>query len=53
MYEGSITSISSVSEWKGTRAGNRPTNSGIIPNSMRSWASTSDRYLKKKKKGYW
>jgi hypothetical protein len=41
-----LTSISSVNEWKGTRAGKRPTNSGIIPNSMRSWASTSDRYLR-------
>ena len=29
-----------MSEWKGTRAGNLPTNSGIMPNSMRSWAST-------------
>jgi hypothetical protein len=35
-----LTSMSSLSEWKGTRVGKRPTNSGIMPNSMRSVAST-------------
>jgi len=33
-------SMSSVREWNGTTTGNRPTNSGIIPNSTRSCAST-------------
>ena len=34
------TSIASDSEWNGIRMGKRPTNSGIIPNSIRSRAST-------------
>jgi len=34
------TSIASDNEWNGIRMGNRPTNSGIIPNSIRSRAST-------------
>jgi len=34
------TSIASEREWNGIRIGKRPTNSGIIPNSMRSRAST-------------
>ena len=33
--------ISSLREWKGTTTGKRPTNSGIIPNSIKSLASTS------------
>jgi len=34
------TSIASDSEWNGIRIGKRPTNSGIMPNSIRSRAST-------------
>ena len=37
-----LTSMLSLSEWKGTRAGKRPTNSGIIPKSIKSPASTPD-----------